>query len=104
MSFLQSMVSFQLGWLIASLVVILSASLLVLWISTFLGRQWFANVQKSEETVLMTAYLARIADALERLAPTPQPRIELAEAHAPQAEPASNGNTSRPLGMSMFGL
>lgn len=104
MSFLHSMVSFQLGWLIAALVVILAASLFVLWIPTFLGRQWFANVRKSEETVLMTAYLARVADALERLAPTTQPRVEFAEAHAPHAEPASNGNTAKPMGMSMFGL
>lgn len=103
MSFLHSMVSFQLGWLIAALVVILAASLLVLWISTFLGRQWFANVQKSEETVLVTAYLARIADALERLAPTPHPQVEFAKEHTPQDEPPSNGNTSKPLGMSMFG-
>ena len=104
MSFLHSMVSFQLGWLIASLAVILAASLVVLWTSTSLGRRRSANVQKSEETLLVTAYLARIAEALERLAPTPQTRIELAEAHAPQNEPASNGKRSNPLGMSMFGL
>ena len=104
MNIFHSMVSFQLGWLIAALVVILGASLLVLWMSTFLGRQWFANVRKSEETVLMTAYLARIADALERLAPSPQGRMELAEAHAPQDEPHSNGNTYKPLGASVLGL
>ena len=93
MSFLHSIVSFQLGWLIASLAIILGASLLVLWISTFLGRRWFVTINKSEETELMALYLSRIADALERLAATPQS----------QTHPSTDMSRPKPVSMSIFG-
>jgi hypothetical protein len=104
MSVLHSMVSFQLGWLILALAVILGASLLVLWISTFLGRRWYVTIRRSEETELMNIYLSRIAESLERLAGTPGARIDFSEARAPQFGPASGGNAHKSASMSMLGL
>lgn len=91
MSFLHSVVSLQMGWLIAA--GILAATLLVLWISTLLSRRWFITIKKSEETELLAFHLRRIADALERLATTREA----------QAQPALDTSSEKPVGMSMFG-
>lgn len=91
MSFLHSVVSLQMGWLIAA--GILAATLLVLWISTLLSRRWFITIKKSEETELVAFHLRRIADALERLA----------AARETHAQPALDTSAEKPVGMSMFG-
>ena len=61
MSFLHSVVSFQLGWVIAAAAVV--AALLVLWISTLLSRKFFVTIRRSDETEVMAFHLRRIADA-----------------------------------------
>jgi hypothetical protein len=91
MSFLHSVVSVQMGWLIAA--GILAATILVLWISTLLSRRWFITIKKSEETELVAFHLRRIADALERLA----------TARETQAQPSLDISADKPVGMSMFG-
>jgi hypothetical protein len=91
MSFLHSIVSFQMGWLIAA--GILAATLLVLWISTLLSRRWFVTIKKSEETELMAFHLRRIADALERLATTRETQIQ----------PPLESSAGKSVGMSAFG-
>jgi hypothetical protein len=91
MSFLHSIVSVPMGWLVAAAIV--AASFLVLWISTLLSRRWFVTIRKSEETELMAHYLSRIADALDRLA----------SARESQIQPPSESDAPRAVGMSMFG-
>jgi hypothetical protein len=91
MSFLHSIVSFQMGWLVAA--AIIAASLLVLWISTLLSRRWFVTIKKSEETELLSYHLGRIAYALERIARAPEPHTQ----------PSLDANTDKGVNMSMFG-
>jgi hypothetical protein len=91
MSFLHSIVSFQMGWLVAAAIV--GASLLVLWISTLLSRRWFVTIRKSEETELLSYQLGRTAGALERIAATRELR--------PQ-QPLDT-DTDKAVSMSMFG-
>jgi len=68
MSFLYSIVSIHVGWLIAASIA--AVCLLALWISALLSRRLFITIKKSEETELVAFHLRRIADALERLAVT----------------------------------
>jgi hypothetical protein len=91
MSFLHSIVSVQMGWLVAAGIV--GAGLLALWISTLLSRRWYVTLRRSEETELMSLYLSRMADALERLAATREP--------LPQ--PHLDADATRPVDMSMLG-
>jgi hypothetical protein len=91
MSFLHSIVSVPMGWLVAAAIV--AASFLVLWISTLLSRRWFVTIKKSEETELMAHYLSRIADSLDRLA----------SARESQTQPPSETNAPRAVSMSMLG-
>ena len=91
MSFLHSVVSIPMGWIVASIVV--AASLLVLWVATLLSRKSFVTIKKSEETELVAFYLRRIADALDRLATT----------HDSQTQPSLDTSPAKPVGMSMFG-
>jgi hypothetical protein len=92
MSFLHSIVSIQMGWIVAG--VIVAASFLVLWVSTLLSRRWYVTLRKSEETELMVLCLSRIADSLDRLAGARESPF------SPQSETAA----PKPVGMSMFGL
>jgi hypothetical protein len=91
MSFFHSIVSFPMGWLVGAAIV--TASLLVLWISTLLSRRWFVTIKKSEETELLAYHLGRIAYALERIASTREPN--------PQQ--SSDTNTDKGVSMSIFG-
>jgi hypothetical protein len=91
MSFLQSVVSIQMVWLVAGAIV--AASLLVLWISTLLSRRWFVTIKKSEETELVAFHMRRIADAVERLASTREF----------QTQPPADSNTTRPIGLGAYG-
>jgi C4-dicarboxylate-specific signal transduction histidine kinase len=91
MTFLHSIVSEQMGWLVAAGIV--CASLLALWVSTLLSRRWYVTLRRSEETELMSLYLSRIADALERLA----------AAREPLPQPHLDADATRPVGMSMLG-
>jgi hypothetical protein len=91
MSFLHSVVSFQMGYLIAAVVV--GASFLVLWISTLLSRRWYVTLRKSEETELLVLCLSRIADALERLSSTGESPVRV----APEV------SVPKPVGMFTFG-
>lgn len=91
MSFLHTVVSVPMGWVVAT--GIFAVSLLVLWISSFLSRRWFVTIKKSDETELMAFYLRRIAEALERLAVAGESR----------AQPSLDTDSTRPVGMSMFG-
>jgi len=91
MSFLYSIVSIQMGWLITAAIV--TACLLALWISALLSRRLFVTIKRSDETELLAFHLRRIADALERLAATRES----------QTQPSLNTSTDKPVGMSAFG-
>jgi hypothetical protein len=91
MSFLHSMVSFQMGWLIGAAIVL--GVLLVLWLSALVNRKWFVTIKRSEETELMTFHMRRIADAIERLATERES----------QTQPSLQTSPSKPIGMSTFG-
>jgi hypothetical protein len=65
MSFLQSVVSVPMVWLIAAAAV--AATLLVLWLSTLMSRRWYVTLRRSEETELIGFHLRRIADAVEQI-------------------------------------
>lgn len=89
-----------MGYVVAAMLI--AASLLVLWISTLLSRRWYVTLRKSDETEVITLYLARIAEALERLAPGSLPRIDTRNesthesAHGSAHEPI-NGPAPEPL-------
>jgi C4-dicarboxylate-specific signal transduction histidine kinase len=85
-----------MGWIVSAAAV--AASLFVLWIATLLSRRWYVTLRKSEETELVNLYLARIAEALERLASAPR------ELHMQPAPEASASKPVGPMGMSMLGL
>ena len=91
MSFLHSVVSFQMGWVIAAAGVV--AALLVLWVATLLSRRFFVTMKRSDETEVMAFHLRRIADALERLA----------SARESQTQPSLDTAPEKPLGLSVFG-
>jgi hypothetical protein len=91
MSFLYSIVSIQVGWLIAAGIV--AVCLLVLWISALLSRRLFVTVKKSEETELVAFHLRRIADALERLA----------VARESQTQPSMDPSAGRTASIPTFG-
>ena len=91
MSFLQSVVSIQMGWLVAGAIV--AAGLLVLWISTLLSRRWFVTIKKSEETELVAFHIRRIADAVERMA----------SARESQTQSSVDSNATRPIGLGAYG-
>ena len=55
MTFLQSVVSFPVGYLIAA--VALVATLAAMWIATLLSRRLYVTIRKSEETELVSVYL-----------------------------------------------
>jgi hypothetical protein len=103
MSFLHSTVTFKMGWVVAAAV--LATILLVLWIATLLSRNRFVTIRKSEETELMSHFLGRIAESLDRLASASEtqtrPHLEM-NAPVETNEPIER-NAPRPLGLSMFG-
>jgi hypothetical protein len=91
MSFLHSIVSFQMGWVVGAAIAV--AFLLVLWISTLLSRRWFVTLKKSEETELLSNHLSRIAYALERIASTREPNTQ----------PSLDTNVDKAVSTSIFG-
>jgi hypothetical protein len=91
MSFLHSVVSFQMGWVIAAAGVV--AALLVLWIATLLSRRFFVTIKRSDETEVIAFHLRRIADALERLA----------SVRESQTQPSLDPAPEKSVGLSMFG-
>ena len=111
MTFLHSVVSIPMGWIVAA--AIAGTTLVVLWIATLLSRRWYITIRKSEETELMHYYLRRMAESLERLAAAPESAVarEPDAAREPEAPPAPDpapariidAESPRPVGMSMFG-
>ena len=103
MSFLHSTVTFQMGWLIA--VAVLATFLLVLWIATLLSRNRFVTIRKSEETEMMSHFLSRIAESLDRLAPAREPQTQppLETNTRTETNEPMETNAPRPVGMSIFG-
>ena len=103
MSFLHSTVTFQMGWLVAAAV--LATFLLVLWIATLLSRNRFVTIRKSEETELMSHFLSRIAESLDRLASAREPQAQPPLETTPPVETNEpmETNAPRPIGMSIFG-
>jgi C4-dicarboxylate-specific signal transduction histidine kinase len=105
MTFLHSVVSIPMGWIVAA--AIAGTTLVVLWIATLLSRRWYITIRKSEETEVIHYYLRRIAESLERLAAA----RELAATQETQSPPAPvtapadtiDAEAARPVGMSMFG-
>lgn len=108
MTFLHSVVSIPMGWIVAA--AIAGTTLLVLWIATLLSRRWYITIRKSEETEVIHYYLRRIAESLERMAAV----RESATARESQPLPPPESDRSpvrtmdeaeapRPVGMSMFG-
>ena len=89
MSYLHSIVSIPMVWVIATGIVV--TALLVLWISTLLSRRWFVTIKRSEETELVAFHLRRIADAVERLSTSRE------------AQPPLDTTSGRSVGMSAFG-
>jgi hypothetical protein len=107
MTFFHSVVPIPMGYIVAAIAVV--AALLVMWLATLLSRRLYVTIRKSEETELMAVYLSRIADSLDRLAATREPRLELthlesAESGEPRVEPARESSEPRSASMSMFGL
>jgi hypothetical protein len=104
MTFLHSVVSIPMGWLVAA--AIAGTTLVVLWIATLLSRRWFITIRKSEETELLHYYLRRIAESLERLAAARELAATRETQPPPVLDPAAvidDAETSTPVGMSMFG-
>ena len=106
MTFLHSVVSIPMGWIVAAAIV--GTTLVVLWIATLLSRRWYITIRKSEETELLHYYLRRIAESLERLSAA----RELAATRESQSPPApdhapdpviDDAEASRSVGMSTFG-
>jgi hypothetical protein len=104
MTFLHSVVSIPMGWIVAA--AIAGTTLVVLWVATLLSRRWYITIRKSEETELLHYYLRRIAESLERGAAA----REVAATREAQSPPAHASNpviddaeASRPVGISMFG-
>lgn len=89
MSFLQTVVSMPMMWLVVAAAVL--ATLLVLWLSTLMSRRWYVTLKRSEETELIGFHLRRIADAVEQISTKQEPQRPL-ETAAPKS-----------VGLSMFG-
>jgi hypothetical protein len=53
---------------------VILASLVALWLCGIFSRQRFIVIKRSEETELIAYQLRRIADAMERLSSTQEPR------------------------------
>ena len=106
MTFLHSVVSFPVGYLIATVAVI--AALAAMWIATLLSRRLYVTIRKSEETELISVYLSRIADSLERIEASgarPVEFDEYRERHDVREEaPVAASTERRPVANSMFGL
>ena len=107
MTFFHSVVSIPMGYVVAAIAVV--AALLVMWLATLLSRRLYVTIRKSEETELMAVYLSRIADSLDRLAATREPRLELTrlestEPSESRIESDRESSEHRPASMSMFGL
>ncbi|HXC33848.1 MAG TPA: hypothetical protein VNZ56_15320 [Verrucomicrobiae bacterium] len=106
MTFLHSVVSIPVGWIVAA--AIAGTTLVVLWIATLLSRRWYVTIRKSEETEVMHYYLRRIAESLERLAAARESAATRETQSPPVLDPApaaviDDAETSRPVGMSMSG-
>ena len=113
MTFLRSIVSIPMGYVVGAIAVV--ASLLVMWIATLLSRRLYVTIRRSQETELLAVYLARIADALERLASAGEariephverqiePQIEHVETREAHFERPVEVSGRRPIGMSIFG-
>lgn len=105
MTFLHSVVSIPMGWIVAA--AIAGTTLVVLWMATLLSRRWYITIRKSEETELIAHFLRRIAESLERLAAAREldATREAQSPPAPDPAPAHviDAETPRPVGMSVFG-
>lgn len=99
MSFLHSMVSIQIGWIVAAGIV--AALFLALWVATLLSRRWYVTLRNSPETELMWMYLSRIAGALDKLAASREASVAAAGAREDTAP--MNAGTPRPVTFSMLG-
>ena len=107
MTFLHSVVSIPMGYVVAAIAVV--AALLVMWLATLLSRRLYVTIRKSEETELMAVYLSRIADSLDRLAAAREPHLELThlespETSEPRVESTRESSEHRSAVVSMFGL
>jgi hypothetical protein len=91
MTFLHSVVSIRMGWIMAA--AIAGTTLVVLWIATLLSRRWYITIRKSEETEVLHYYLRRIAESLERLAAARESRTES----------SVDAGDARPVGTSLLG-
>lgn len=104
MSFLHSMVSVQVGWIVAA--GLAAALFLALWIATLLSRRWYVTLRNSPETELMWMYLSRIADSLDKLASAHEPPIESrigSRVTAPEQAAPVNAGSARAVTFSMLG-
>ncbi len=104
MSFLHSMVSVQVGWIVAAALV--AALFLALWVATLLSRRWYVTLRNSPETELMWMYLSRIADSLDKLASSREARMEPsigARVAAPDETVPVNAGAERRVTFSMLG-
>lgn len=99
MSFLHSMVSVQIGWIVAAGIV--AALFLALWVATLLSRRWYVTLRNSPETELMWMYLSRIAAALDKLADSREAPIAAAAAREETAP--MNAGAARPVTFTMLG-
>ena len=97
MSFLHSMVSIQMGWIVAAAIV--AALFLALWIATLLSRRWYVTLRNSPETELMWMYLSRIAAALDKLAASREAPV----AAAREDTVPMNAGAATPVTFSMLG-
>jgi hypothetical protein len=100
MSFLHSMVSIQMGWIVAAGIV--AALFLALWIATLLSRRWYVTLRNSPETELMWMYLSRIANSLDKLASSRETPVATAAA-VPEEIAPMNAGAARPVTFSMLG-
>ena len=104
MSFLHSMVSVQVGWIVAAGIV--AALFLALWVATLLSRRWYVTLRNSPETELMWMYLSRIADSLDKLASSREAPITspiAARDTAPEETRAEEPSPVRHVTFSMLG-
>lgn len=99
MSFLHSMVSIQMGWIVGAGIV--AALFLALWIATLLSRRWSITLRNSPETELMWMYLSRIATALDKLAASREAPVAASAAREDTAP--MNAGAARPATFTMLG-
>ena len=104
MSFLHSMVSVQVGWIVAA--GLAAALFLALWVATLLSRRWYVTLRNSPETELMWMYLSRIATSLDKLASAREAPIEPsigARVMSPEEAAPVNAGAARAVTFSMLG-